>query len=91
MHALIPFHLVARFCHLLVEGAEYEISDFYVTDFIGKYKCLNNNKHIVFSDTTTVVTISLPNVFAPSQIFDFTHLAIIDEANFQDSHCVGNY
>lgn len=90
MHVWIPFALVHRFADQLFEGGLYEIQDFYVRSFNGKYKCLNQNKHIIMSHATNIRALYVPNFYDPVPFFEFTDLANLTEDNFQDSHCIGN-
>lgn len=90
MHAKIPCTLTSKFDIQLDEGGAYEISNFFVNNFIGKYKCLNDDKHIVFSFTTTIVELPVSHFFNFEEVFQFTDLGTVDEANFQDRHCIGN-
>lgn len=91
MHVRIASTLVSAFTNQICEGRKYEISHFVVTPFTGKYKCLKDNKHIVFLTSTTIMEIPNIGILLREEIFDFTHLSTIDEDHFQDSHCIGIY
>lgn len=85
MHACIPFTLVGRFANQLMEGRTYEITNFLVTPYEGTYKCVKGDVHILFSHLTTITEV--PQIL--EDIFEFAHLATIDQVHFQDDHCIG--
>lgn len=90
MNVWISFPLVNRFANQLFQGGLYDIEDFYVRNYVGKYKCLNHNKHIIMSHATNVRALYEPHFYVPVPLFEFTDLASITPENFQDSHCIGN-
>ena len=87
MHAWIPSVLVSRFHDQIKEGRAYDISNFLVTPYDGKYKCVEGDMHILISHLTQIREV--PDIFEDA--LHFVNLATIDKVHFQDDHCIGIY
>lgn len=83
--------LTNMFDNNLVFGETYEIENFAVIDFKTKYKCVEGDSHIMFTDITTTNRIPPLHTLLNAELFNFTTLSTIDECHFQDNHCIGNY
>lgn len=89
MHAWIHSNIMSTFDDKLQVGKTYEITNFDVSLFTGKYKCLKGDKHIIITNVTRVSEIHLSQRLLHEEIFDFTHFYELGFRNFQDTHCIG--
>lgn len=86
----MPSALATTLDNQLQVWVTYEIENFTVTPFIGKYKCLECDIHMIFTHMTKVAVIPfLEEILMHEEIFNFTHLSNIKTMNYQDDHCIG--
>lgn len=75
----------------LVIGETYELANFVVTIFTGKYKCFDSDKQIIITNMTTVSEVQMSEQLLLEEIFNFTHFYELTARNFQDEYCIGMY
>lgn len=80
---------MTTFDEKLLIDETYEITNFVVTPFMGKYKCFNGDKHIIITTHTTVSEVHMSQKFMHEELFEFTHFYNLSTRNFQDKHCIG--
>ncbi|KAL8133227.1 hypothetical protein AgCh_008622 [Apium graveolens] len=88
MHILMSSAISILQDEVLVVGDTYEIENFRVTNFIAKYKCVEGDSHIIFTDMTIVNRVLPVDCLRLEAFFHFTDLGSIHGAHFQDNHCI---
>lgn len=89
MHCVVPSTLRTDLSQDLIEGAAYEFTNIMVSTYKGKYKCCDDEFHIVLSDETIIRPLYNYHDITPKEIFKFTDLCTLEKSSFQDDHCLG--
>ncbi|KAK1374952.1 hypothetical protein POM88_031145 [Heracleum sosnowskyi] len=69
-------------------GETYEMRNFLVTPFTGKYKCFEAHIRIVITQLTRVTAVPPFERVLQDEVFQFTHFYGLTENYIQDSHCI---
>lgn len=91
MHVSMSSTLITTFDDVLVVGQTYDIENFSVTTYTGKYKCVEGDSHIIFTHMMTATRVTPIESLMLKDFFDFTHLSTINDSHFQENHCIGIY
>ncbi|KAL1822219.1 hypothetical protein ACET3Z_008997 [Daucus carota] len=88
MHCVVPSTLRTDLSEDLIEGAAYEFTNIMVSTYKGKYKCCDDEFHIVLSDETIIRPLYNYHDITPKEIFKFTDICTLEKSSFQDDHCL---
>ena len=89
MHCWLPSTLTLVFNEDFLEGGSYIIKNFMVSSYKGKYRCCDDQFHIILMDSTIAYKLSNGNTVKANEIFKFTKLSMVDTSCFQDEYCIG--
>lgn len=89
MHCWLPSTLTLVFNEDFVEVESYIIKNFMVSTYKGKYRCCDDQFHIILMDSTIAYNLNNGNTVKANEIFKFTKLSTIDTSCFQDEYCIG--
>ncbi|WOG92584.1 hypothetical protein DCAR_0311857 [Daucus carota subsp. sativus] len=88
MHCWLPSTLTLVFNEDFVEVESYIIKNFMVSTYKGKYRCCDDQFHIILMDSTIAYNLNNGNTVKANEIFKFTKLSTIDTSCFQDEYCI---
>lgn len=91
IHAFIPTSRAEELAQVLKLGKNYKIRNFTVQFYkpTDKFRCLRNDRQIVFTKDTTVQEIAEDEVNIPLNYFDFYDHSQLEELSKQTTYLTG--
>lgn len=92
IHAFVSAKIYKLFENDLEEGEIYKVSNFVVKEYLGDEfnRCVRNEKHIYFSEFTTLVKDSDDSLNIPDYSFDMRNLIDTEQMDVDKRYLCGN-